>query len=161
MKYPDVQLAAAVGRPDAYAGELPIAYVQLVPGSQASSADLAEFLKERIAERAAFQKEIIVVPEIPLTAVGKPLKTELRKDATHRALSSALSEATGIANGELFLSVDPHPSSGTMVNIRISCADSEWSEMQSRVKATMNQYSFAYCLERGKASAERSKMPGK
>lgn len=160
MKYPDVQLVAAVGRPDAYAGEVPIAYVQLVPGSQASSADLAEFLKDRIAERAAFPKEIIVIPEIPLTAVGKPLKTELRKDATHRALSSALSEATGIVNGQLFLSIDPHPSSGTMVNIRISCADSEWSGMESRVNATMNQYSFAYHLERGDASGARSEMAG-
>jgi len=160
MKCPDVQLVAAVGRPDAYAGEVPIAYVQLVPGSQASSAELAEFLKDRISERAAFPKEIIVVPEIPLTAVGKPLKTELRKDATHRALSLALSEATGIASGQLLLSIDPHPSSGTMVNIRISCADSEWSGMESRVKATMNQYSFAYHLERGDASGTRDEMAG-
>src|SRR5262249_54295769 len=30
LKHPDVLLAAAVGKPDAYAGELPIAYVQLV-----------------------------------------------------------------------------------------------------------------------------------
>ena len=161
MKYPDVQLVAAVGRPDAYAGEVPIAYVQLVPGSQASSADLAEFLKDRIAERAAFPKEIIVVPEIPLTAVGKPLKTELRRDATHRALSSALSEATGIVNGRLFLSIDPHPSAGTMVNIRISCADREWSGMESRVKAAMNQYSFAYHLERGDASRARNEIAGR
>jgi fatty-acyl-CoA synthase len=29
MKYLDVQLAAAVGRPDAYAGEVPIVYVQI------------------------------------------------------------------------------------------------------------------------------------
>jgi len=158
MKYPDVHLVAAVGRPDAYAGEVPIAYVQLVSGSQASSVDLAEFLKDRIAERAAFPKEIIVVPEIPLTAVGKPLKTELRKDAAHRALTSALSEATGIANGELFLSLDPHPSSGTMVNIRISCADSEWSGIESRVKATMNQYSFAYHLERDDVAGARSEL---
>jgi fatty-acyl-CoA synthase len=157
MKYPEVQLAAAVGRPDAYAGELPIAYVQLVPGSRASSADLAEFLKDRIAERAAFPKEIIIVPEIPLTAVGKPLKTELRKDAAHRALTSALSEATGIANGGLVLSLDPDPSAGTVVGIRISCADSEWRGMESRVKATMNQYSFAYRLERDEAFGARSR----
>ena len=32
LKHPDVLLAAAVSKPDAYAGELPIAYVQLVSG---------------------------------------------------------------------------------------------------------------------------------
>ena len=31
-----VELAAAVGKPDAYAGEFPIAYVQLKPGAEAS-----------------------------------------------------------------------------------------------------------------------------
>ena len=156
MMYPDVQLAAAVGRPDAYAGELPIAYVQLVPGSDATPAELAEFLRDRIAERAAFPKEILIVPEIPLTAVGKPLKAELRKDAAHRALRWAVSEATGIANGQLFLSIDPHPTSGTIVNIRIACSDSEWTGLESRVKETMNQYSFAYRLERNGTSEARS-----
>jgi fatty-acyl-CoA synthase len=155
MKYPDVQLAAAVGRPDAYAGEVPIAYVQLVSGSHATPVELAEFLKDRIAERAAFPKEIIIVPEIPLTAVGKPLKTELRKDAVHRALRSAVSEATGIANGQLVLSVDPHPTSGTMVNIKIACSDSEWTGVESRIRETMNQYAFAYSLERQGASEAR------
>ena len=32
LKHHEVMLAAAVSKPDAYAGELPIAYVQLVPG---------------------------------------------------------------------------------------------------------------------------------
>ena len=32
-QHPAVQLAAAVGRPDAHAGEVPVAYVQLKPGA--------------------------------------------------------------------------------------------------------------------------------
>jgi fatty-acyl-CoA synthase len=148
MKCPDVQLVAAVGKPDAYAGELPVAYVQLVPGSNVTSADLANFLKDRIAERAAFPKEIVIVDEIPLTAVGKPLKTELRKDAARRAFSSALSDATGIAAGQLFVSVDPHPTAGTVLNVRIICSDQEWNGVESRVRETMSQYSLGYSLER-------------
>jgi hypothetical protein len=44
--------AAAVGKPDSHAGELPVAYVQLVPGSRATSSELIEYLTARIAERA-------------------------------------------------------------------------------------------------------------
>ena len=36
LKHSEVMLAAAVSKPDAYAGELPIAYVQLVPGARAT-----------------------------------------------------------------------------------------------------------------------------
>jgi len=45
-----------------------------------------------------------------------------------------------------------------MVNIRISCADSEWSGIESRVKATMNQYSFAYHLERDDVAGACSEL---
>ena len=43
LKHADVMLAAAVSRPDAHAGELPIAYVQLVAGARASADDLGDF----------------------------------------------------------------------------------------------------------------------
>ncbi|WP_286718551.1 AMP-binding enzyme, partial [Thalassolituus sp. UBA2009] len=39
-RHPAVQLVAAVGRPDAHAGELPVAYVQLKPGARVSTAEL-------------------------------------------------------------------------------------------------------------------------
>jgi fatty-acyl-CoA synthase len=49
-----------------------------------------------------------------------------------------------------------------MVNIKISCvADGEWGGLQSRVKATMDQYSFAYRLEQVNASEARSQMAEK
>jgi fatty-acyl-CoA synthase len=148
MTSPDVQLAAAVGKPDGYAGELPVAYVQLVPGSRATAHDLSEYLKDRIAERAAFPKEIFLIQEIPLTAVGKPLKTELRKDAAQRAFASVLSEATGLsgADGRLRVSVQPHPTAGTMVNITIVCSDPERSELDGRIREVMGQFSFAHAV---------------
>jgi fatty-acyl-CoA synthase len=148
MKCPDVQLVAAVGKPDAYAGELPVAYVQLVSGSNATASDLAEFLKDRIAERAAFPKEIVILKEIPLTAVGKPLKAELRKDAVRRAINSALSEATGLAIERLSVSSDTHPVAGTMLNIRISCLEREWIVLEPRAREAMKAYSLAYSVAR-------------
>src|SRR5690606_5029388 len=73
-RHPAVALAAAVGKPDAYAGELPIAYVQLKPGAACTEAELLD-LCARIPERAAIPKELIILPAMPLTGVGKDRKS--------------------------------------------------------------------------------------
>jgi fatty-acyl-CoA synthase len=85
LKHKEVMLAAAVSKPDAYAGELPIAYVQLVPGARASAEAIRDFALEHIPERAAAPKEIVIVQKMPLTDVQKPAKLELRRDAARRA----------------------------------------------------------------------------
>ncbi|GAB3090550.1 acyl-CoA synthetase [Lysobacter terrae] len=91
--HPSVQLVAAVGRPDSYAGELPVAYVQLKPHQQAEEAELLAYLSERISERAAMPKSITVIDEMPLTPVGKIFKPELRRRQVGQALQQALDEA--------------------------------------------------------------------
>lgn len=92
-RHPAVQLAAAVGRPDVHAGELPIAYVQLRPGSVATEDELLAFAREHIGERAAVPKAIRLVAALPLTGVGKIFKPELRQRETIDALRTALTEA--------------------------------------------------------------------
>ncbi|KPP87549.1 MAG: fatty-acyl-CoA synthase [Rhodobacteraceae bacterium HLUCCA08] len=91
-----VAFAAAIGQPDAYAGELPCAYVELVGGAKVTEAELIDFAKARISERAAHPKYLEIVPELPKTAVGKTLKNELRKLAIARVYGEAL-EAAGVA----------------------------------------------------------------
>jgi fatty-acyl-CoA synthase len=76
-RHPDVALAAAVGRPDAHAGEVPVAYVQLRPEATATEADLLAFASASIGERAAVPRSIRIVPQIPVTAVGKIFKPAL------------------------------------------------------------------------------------
>src|SRR5215470_4202358 len=85
IKHRDVMLAAAVSKPDAYAGELPVAYVQLVAGARAAAEEIRDFALAHIPERAAAPKEIVVVEKMPLTDVQKPGKVELRRDAARRA----------------------------------------------------------------------------
>ncbi|KXV03129.1 acyl-CoA synthetase [Caballeronia megalochromosomata] len=92
-RHPAVQIAAAVGRPDMHAGELPVAYVQLKPGAATTEAELAEFLRHEINERAAFPKGIRIVDAMPLTGVGKIFKPALRRRETEDALRTALVEA--------------------------------------------------------------------
>jgi fatty-acyl-CoA synthase len=81
-QHPAVQLAAAIGRPDKQAGELPVLYIQLKPGASVSVEELEAFLRERIIERAATPKAVHIVPEIPLGGPGKISKLMIRRAAT-------------------------------------------------------------------------------
>ena len=85
MGHPDVEMAGAVGKPDSYSGEVPVAYVKLIPGSTTTTHELLRFAKEHCAERAAAPVEVIIREALPLTAVGKIFKPELRKDIIQRA----------------------------------------------------------------------------
>jgi fatty-acyl-CoA synthase len=75
--HPAVAMAAAVGRPDAHAGEVPVVYVQLRPGCQATEGELMAHAKATIAERAAHPKWIRIVDVLPTTAIGKIFKPTL------------------------------------------------------------------------------------
>ena len=150
LQFPDVVHAAAVGKPDSHAGELPVAYVQLVSGSKATPEDIAAFLASRIMERAAMPKEIIIVDSLPLTNVGKPLKSALRQDIAERTFRNILAETTGLSceNGELDVAVEPHPTRGVMVSIAIKGLDaSARSEQAARIAEIMERHSFAYALD--------------
>jgi fatty-acyl-CoA synthase len=80
--HPAVALCAAVGAPDAYAGEVPVAFATLKPGSPVTEAELLAFTAERVDEGPAKPKSITVLSTMPVTNVGKIYKPELRTLAT-------------------------------------------------------------------------------
>jgi fatty-acyl-CoA synthase len=90
LEHPAVAAAAAVGHPDPHAGEVPVAFVTLAPGTQAAEDELLSWAATRVPERAAAPKAVTIIDEIPLTAVGKPFKPELRRRATEIAAREAL-----------------------------------------------------------------------
>lgn len=89
-KLDGIQLAAAVGQPDAYAGEIPVAYVQLADNCHLSEQKILNWAQQNIAEKAAVPKKIIVMDTIPLTPVGKIFKPALRYDAIERSYERQL-----------------------------------------------------------------------
>ncbi len=93
MGHPAVALAGAIGQPDAFAGELPCAYVELVDGAQVTPEELLAHAKAHIRERAAIPKHIEILAELPKTAVGKIFKPDLRKRAIRRVYDDALAES--------------------------------------------------------------------
>ena len=96
LAHPEVAFAGAIGQPDAHAGEVPCAYVELVEGGTVTAGDLTEHARVHIHERAAYPKHVEVLDELPKTAVGKVFKPELRKLAIRRVYNAALDEA-GVA----------------------------------------------------------------
>lgn len=89
--HPAVALAAAVGKPDAYAGELPVAYVTLKTGATVTEQALLDYAQQTVKERAAIPKSIVILDQMPVTAVGKIFKPPLRCDAVRRVYAEALS----------------------------------------------------------------------
>ncbi len=88
-----VAFVGAIGQPDAHAGELPCAYVELVEGAAVTSDELADFARANVKERAAHPKHVEILDELPKTAVGKVFKPDLRKRAITRIYNAALAEA--------------------------------------------------------------------
>ena len=89
-----VAFAGAIGQPDAHAGEVPCAFVELVAGASVTEAELMAYCDKHVQEKAARPKHMKILDELPKTAVGKVFKPDLRKDAITRVYNGAL-EAAG------------------------------------------------------------------
>ncbi len=118
FEHPAVGFAAVVGQPDAYAGELPVGYVQLKPGATVAPGELEAWVRERTPERAAVPVQIIPIDPMPLTGVGKVFKPELRWDAATRVFTGVLSQLTdrGI---DCRVKVGPHGSHGSIATVTL------------------------------------------
>jgi fatty-acyl-CoA synthase len=116
--HPAVAVAAAVGMPDVYAGELPICYVQLLPNTTTTEEELRAFAETEISERPAWPKHIHIVDSIPVTAVGKIFKPTLRRNAVKRVVDTIL--ANNKLAGDVTVTVGGPR--GMRVNVKLSDA---------------------------------------
>ncbi|MGO8946904.1 MAG: acyl-CoA synthetase [Ktedonobacterales bacterium] len=105
-QHPAVLLAAAVGRPDARLGEVPVAYVQLKRRATSSEEELLAFAEAHIGERAAVPKRIHIVTDVPITAVGKIFKPALIQQEIEDALAHAVMAVPGVARCRVAVSSD-------------------------------------------------------
>ena len=119
FSHPAVELAAMVGRPDAYAGELPVAYVQLKAGALAQPEDLIDYVRERTPERAAVPVAVHLISPMPLTGVGKVFKPALRLDAARR-VAQALIGSLELGGGQAQVDASTHPLHGSLITVRLS-----------------------------------------
>lgn len=121
-EHPMVELAAAVGRPDSYAGEIPVAYVQLKPDAKITPEELQDFARQHIAERAANPSNLYIIDVMPLTGVGKIFKPALRHDAAVKVFDAELAPLR--ENGtEISVAVENHPVHGSLATVTASGGD--------------------------------------
>jgi fatty-acyl-CoA synthase len=90
MAHPAIALCAVVGEPDAYAGELPVAFVTLKSGSRVLPAELLAAVAPHVYERPAVPKRVTVIDAMPMTAIGKIYKPALRLRAIETKLLELL-----------------------------------------------------------------------
>ena len=119
--HPSVAIAAVIGQPDAYAGELPLAYVQLNPGMSVQPGELEDWVRDRTPERAAVPVAIIALETMPLTGVGKVFKPSLRWDAAQRVFEQILAplKEKGVSYE---VAVGAHGTHGSVATVTISGA---------------------------------------
>ncbi|MDE3068034.1 MAG: long-chain fatty acid--CoA ligase [Verrucomicrobiota bacterium] len=77
-QFPGVREAAVIGVPDPRKGERPVAFVAATDGAALDEKALAQFIRSKLADFKA-PRQIVFLPALPRNALGKILKTELRK----------------------------------------------------------------------------------
>jgi acyl-CoA synthetase (AMP-forming)/AMP-acid ligase II len=136
LAHPDVTGAAAVGRPDRHAGEVPVGYVTLAVGAVVDEDALRRWATERVAEPAAAPKEVVILSALPLTTVGKPFKLPLRADAAEREVRRALADVDGVT------AITADNEDGTVQVVVTTSVDAD----STHVKAILDRYTLQWRL---------------
>lgn len=89
-QHPSVAEAVAIGKPDKRVGEVPVVFLQLQKGATISHDELIAHGQTHIHEQAAVPKEIHFVEAMPVTAVGKIFKPELRNQLIQKMVTTEL-----------------------------------------------------------------------
>jgi fatty-acyl-CoA synthase len=76
--FPGVLISSAVGMPDEYAGEVPMLFVVPAAGQTIDLAALEQHLEHYVMEPPAKPRRVVVLDQLPVTAVGKIFKPALR-----------------------------------------------------------------------------------
>jgi len=142
LRHTDVQLAAAVGEPDEYAGEVPMAFVVLKPGATITASALLAFIEPHIAERPALPKRIELLPALPLTAIGKVYKPALRAQAIEHVLRERLSRDAATQRVQVAV-LDEAKGLSAAFTVNTSAA----AETRTAIARLMAPFAIAYRVE--------------
>lgn len=76
--HPDVQIAAGIGVPDPFYGEVGRYYIVLAAGKELAEAELIAYCQERLADYKV-PKQFVFVDDLPMTPAGKIQKSKLKE----------------------------------------------------------------------------------
>jgi len=138
--HPDVFLAAAVPRPDSYAGEIPVLYVTTKADTTVTPEQLLIFMTEHVPERAAIPKRIDIIDEMPLTAVGKLYKPELMCREITQVIELSINDMPQSVN----VVTMPDKKRGNAATITVSGSSQEQTAIEQAITERLAMYSFNY-----------------
>ena len=124
-------ISASVGLPDAYAGELPVCFVELRPGIEVSGEDLQAHAQSTIDERPAWPKQIHILETIPLTTVGKIYKPSLRCEAAKLRVTDLVHNELGLPDA----GVDVVDGGARGMRVTVTLAEDDRSSVPALEKA--------------------------
>ena len=127
--HPAVELCAAVGAPDAYAGELPVAFVTLRPAASVTAEALREFTAASVDEGPARPRSVTILDRMPVTNVGKIYKPALRALAATQVIRTIVES---VREQNPFDLIDIRPEGDNQVCIELGVATSASTEVALR-----------------------------
>lgn len=149
--HPAVQLAAAVGAPDDYAGELPVAFVTLAPGASVSEAELLAFAAQRVDEAPARPRSVTIIESMPMTNVGKIYKPQLRLLAAQAVVTRLVAEACQALGVAAAACPQVHAAEGQGIGIVLDAAalGARTDALQERLHDAVSRLPIKAELRRG------------
>lgn len=120
--FPGIQISAAVGMPDAYAGEVPVLFVVPSPDAAIDIDALERHLASAIAEPPARPKRIFRIDALPTTAVGKVVKNDLRDCAIEEKVRTEIENVFGNPV-EARIQVGKDDKLNTVVRVEVAASD--------------------------------------
>jgi fatty-acyl-CoA synthase len=142
--HPSISLGAAVGMPDAYAGEVPVAFAVRSPSAVVEQNEVIDWLASRITEQVAIPKEIFWLDSLPQTSIGKIYKPELRRlAAVHhfgRLLRNAQPELTDTVSFEVV------EKGGSLRLVFQATKEGNRSDLNAQLSTLMKPYAWRWEL---------------
>ncbi|MBW7964894.1 acyl-CoA synthetase [Bradyrhizobium sp. BR 10261] len=133
-KHPAIAMTAAVGSPDPYAGEVPVAYVQLKPGAAVEVDELMDFAAAHVPERAAIPKHVKIMPSLPVTGIGKVFKPALQQREIEAAVRGEAQNAGATIIG---MALESSPRVGKVMRVRAGAG-------AAALRARLERYAFKF-----------------
>jgi fatty-acyl-CoA synthase len=141
-QFPGVQISAAVGMPDQYAGEVPALFVVPAPGASVDVEALKRYLEANVHEPPARPKNVLLIDALPVTAVGKIFKPTLRDLAIREKVRLEVERACG-SNASATVDISLDERKRTIVDVAVSGANA--SEL-SALEAALNPLPQTYLI---------------
>ena len=124
-----------------------MAYVQLQEGADLSAEQILDHLKKEVGERAAIPKEVFIIPEIPLTPVGKIFKPALRWQAIKQVYQTEL-EALGEMTESITVTVCEDKIHGSLADVTIKAApDVPPDSIKEKAQEILARYTVQHTLK--------------